>query len=77
MPLTVEDSKTINIEAERVHFDGSILGTMSFSVTLDEDNEFKDKAREIFPAMNDELRGMNGMSWTGVCEKLDPEKKVF
>ena len=85
MPLTVEDS-WVKIDShyidfykqKGVHFDGSIdrlLGTMSFSVTLDEDNEFTDKAREIFPAMNDELRGMNGMSWTGVCEKLDPEKK--
>ncbi len=63
-----------------VHFDGSIdrlLGTFSFSVSIDENNELKDKMAEVFPETSDELSGMNGFSFTGVCAKLDPKKKVF
>jgi len=87
MPLVVEDNWVkidndfVNFnKAKGVHIDGFIdrlIGAVEFSVTIDEDSEFSDKWAEVSPMVNDELRGINGFRFNGVCEKLDPKKKVF
>ena len=87
MPLVVAD-KWIKVDddfidfykAKGVHIDGFIdrlIGSVDFSIEIDEDSEFGKEWAGVSSKIGDDLLGMNGFEFNGICAKLDPEKKVF
>ena len=87
MPLVVADN-WIKVDDDFIDFyktkgvqiDGFIdrlIGSADFSITLDENSEAWEVWNEFSPMTGDDLLGMNGFEFNGICAKLDPEKKVF